>query len=155
MKQDAEIRIIGRQRYEDGQRDKTEQSVRGRFYLREGRFYLQYREPGQQGETPVTVKAEPGQASVLRGGPFRSQLFFCPGKRMPAAYPTPFGSLDLEVETHSLDMGLTQQGGRLEIRYSLFSQGRLASSNRLTIQVTPLPPAPGQGAEQQKPDETD
>ena len=55
MKKDAEIQVVGRRRYEDGQEDKTEQTFQGRFYRREGRFYLHYREPAFSGEAPFPL----------------------------------------------------------------------------------------------------
>lgn len=139
MKKDAEIQITGRQRYEDGQTDKTEQRLRGRFYRREGRFYLYYREPlPEGGETPVTLWAEPGRACVIRGGAFPCRLTFCLGQVLPASYQTPFGALNLETAARSLKLNLTDQGGQLELCYDLLSGGLPASQNRLTVRVTPL-----------------
>ncbi len=138
MKKDAEIQVVGRRRYEDGQEDKTEQTFQGRFYRREGRFYLHYREPAEGGQTSVTLWAEPGRACVLRGGPFPSRLTFCPGQVLPASYQTPFGALPLEIAAQSLKMGLTDQGGELEICYDLLSGGKPVSQNRLTVWARPL-----------------
>lgn len=138
VKKDAEIQIVGRQRYEDGQEDGTEQLFRGRFYRREGRFYLHYREPGPEGETSVALWAEPGRACVLRGGAFPSRLDFCPGQVLPASYRTPFGALALETAARSLKLGLTDQGGELEICYDLLSGGRPFSQNWLKVRARPL-----------------
>lgn len=139
MKKDAEIQIVGRQRYEDGQEDRTERLVRGRFYRREGRFYLRYREPlPQGGEASVTLWAEPERACVTQNGDFSFRMTFCPGQVLPSPCQASFGALNLDVATHSLRLGLSDQGGELEICYDLLSGGKPASQNRLTVRVRPL-----------------
>lgn len=135
MKKDAEIHIMSRRQYEGGQTDKTEQTFRGRFYRRDGRFYLHYKEPDR---ASVTLWAEPGRACVIQNGEFSFRMTFCPGQVLPSPCQTSFGTLNLDVATHSLHLNLTDQGGELEICYDLLSGGQIGNRNRLAIQVRPV-----------------
>ena len=62
---------------------------------------------------------------------------FQPGTVHPARYQTPYGALELSVETDYLGWELSHSGGRVMIRYRLSAQGQSMGQFTLQLHVRP------------------
>lgn len=139
MKKDVIISISGTQQYDDPEPDKVELVTRGRFYLRDGNYYISYHESeltGMEG-TRTTVKVEPGRVSITRTGSNHSQMNFVPGQRHNALYQTEYGPLNIATITEMVHASLSEEGGRLEIRYAVEIDNVYTATNHLKIDVRP------------------
>ena len=141
MEKDVVISIKGMQKYEGMAPDITELVTKGRL-SREGESYiLSYQESELTGlgGTLTTFQVEGGQVTHLRVGEFNSQMVFQEGRRHLCLYDTGFGSLTVGVFTSKLKVALGQEGGSMDIRYTLDIDSNLSSQNELTVTVAPRP----------------
>ncbi len=139
MKKDVIISISGTQQYSDPEPDKVELVTAGRFYLRDGHYYISYHESeltGMEG-TRTTVKVGPGCVRITRTGRNHSQLDFVPGQRHNALYQTEYGPLNIATITERVHAALSDEGGHLEIRYAVEIDNVYAATNHLRIDVRP------------------
>lgn len=139
MKRDVMISIVGSQQYDEPEPDKIELVTPGRYYLREGNYFISYQESqltGMEG-TRTTVKVEPGKISITRTGRSHSQMCFVPGQRNASLYQTEYGPLHVTTVTQQMESTLGQEGGSLEIRYAVEINQVYTATNHLKITVAP------------------
>ena len=118
----------------DGEASHLEQRLSGTLSPREDGWQLCYREPsGEGGETRLTLAAE--EAALERSGPMEMRMRFQSGAVHPARCRTPYGGLELSVETEYLRHALTPEGGRVLIRYRLSAQGQSLGHFALQLHV--------------------
>ena len=138
MKKDVLITIKGVQS-QDGERDEVELFTIGRFYRRNGDYYISYDESEATGfeGTRTTVKVEQGdhRVTMLRSGNTRSQLVVERGVRHQCSYDTGYGSVTIGVLGDRVISSLTDEGGDLEFQYSLDINASLASENQVYINI--------------------
>ena len=71
----------------------------------------------------------------MRVGEFNSQLVFQEGRRHLSMYNTPYGAMTIGVNTRHLLARLTDQGGDIEVDYSVEVDHALAGRNIFRINV--------------------
>ena len=78
-----------------------------------------------------------GEEAVLRRqGAVRARMVFAVGRRCPADYETPWGTLPLETETEYLGRSLSGSGGgRVLLRYVLRSGGAILGHYSLKLNI--------------------
>ena len=137
MKKDAIISIRGRQELDDPETDIVTLVTAGRYYRRNGSYYVTYDETDLTGMTgtKTTLKVSNGSVTVLRTGLYPSQLGFEEGKRHMSLYETGFGPLTVSVRTECIQNSLTDQGGSLNVRYAVEIDHAHAGVNNLCIDV--------------------
>ena len=138
VKKDVIVSISGLQQADEQEPDKVELVTPGRFYLRDGNYYISYHESeltGMEG-TRTTVKVGPGRrVSITRTGRNHSQLCFEPGQRSNALYQTEYGPLNVATITERVESCLGSDGGSLEIRNAVEIDNVYAATNHLKIDV--------------------
>jgi uncharacterized beta-barrel protein YwiB (DUF1934 family) len=146
MGKEVVISIKGIQKYEGALPDVVELVTEGRL-AREGDSYtLSYQESeltGLEG-TLTTIQVDGGQVTLLRVGEFNSQLVFQEGRRHLSVYNTPYGAMSVGVHTRHLLAELNDQGGDIEVDYSIEVDHALAGRNIFRINVKEA--ADGQGS---------
>lgn len=137
MEKEVLISIKGMQTYEGTPPDVMELVTKGRL-AREGEGYtLSYQESeltGLEG-TLTTIQVEGEQVTLLRVGEFNSQLVFQEGRRHLSMYNTPYGAMAIGVNTRHLLANLTDQGGDIEVDYTIEVDHALAGRNIFRINV--------------------
>ena len=137
MGKEVVISIKGIQKYEGALPDVVELVTEGRL-AREGDSYtLSYQESeltGLEG-TLTTIQVDGGQVTLLRVGEFNSQLVFQEGRRHFSMYNTPYGAMTIGVNTRHLLAQLTDQGGDIEVDYSVEVDHAMAGRNIFRINV--------------------
>ncbi len=137
MKKDAIISIRGLQELDDPDTDVITLVTSGRYYRRNGSYYLTYDETDLTGMTgtKTTLKVSDGSVTVLRTGLYPSQLVFEEGKRHMSLYDTDFGQLTVAVCTERIRSNLTDQGGSLDVRYAVEIDHAHTGINNLRVDV--------------------
>lgn len=137
MEKDVVISIKGTQRYDNNDPDVIELVTQGRL-TREGESYtLSYQEnelTGLEG-TLTTIQVDGEQVTLMRVGEFTSQMVFQEGRRHLSMYNTPYGAMAIGVNTRHLLAELNDQGGDIEIDYSIEIDHALAGRSVFQIKI--------------------
>ena len=137
MEKEVVISIKGMQKYEGTPPDAMELVTKGSL-TREGESYtLSYQESeltGLEG-TLTTIQVDGEQVTLMRIGEFNSQLVFQEGRRHLSVYNTPYGAMSVGVHTRHLLTQLSDQGGDIEVDYSIEVDHALAGRNIFRINV--------------------
>ena len=137
MEKAVVISVKGIQKYEGAPPDVVELVTEG-ILARYGKSYtLSYQESeltGLEG-TLTTIQVDGGQVTLMRVGEFNSQLVFQEGRRHLSMYNTPYGAMSIGVNTRHLMASLTDQGGDIEVDYTIEVDHALAGRNVFRINV--------------------
>ncbi|WP_226527912.1 DUF1934 domain-containing protein [Metabacillus niabensis] len=96
-----------------------EMNTTGEQFLKGNTVYLRYGEDHELGSVKTTVKIVPGEVMVMRSGAVTMKQRFIQGQKTMTDYATPFGKLQLEINTNSLTIDKTELEDRLVILYDL------------------------------------
>ena len=136
MKKDAVIRIVSKQRTENG--DNTgEMSVKGTLTREEDKSIIEYVENNEETgpeETTITV-SDNNSVSIVRHGQFSSEMMVEKGKRHLTFYRTPYGELTMGIYGNQVDWSKDDNGGVLKMRYSLDFNNGFVSDNTMIIYI--------------------
>lgn len=138
MKENYLIKIIGTQII-DGESDSIEVLTLGSYELRNGKRYIIYKEYIEGVSEPKTtiVKFESESlVSIINPSSNQSRLSLETNKRHLCHYATPVGDLLVGVSTESIQSTLDDNGGTLEVKYTLDFNSNIASVNKFFIEVT-------------------
>ena len=146
MEKEVVISIKGMQNFEGALPDVIELVTEGRL-ARDGESYtLSYQESeltGLEG-TLTTIHIDGDEVSLMRVGEFNSQMVFQEGRRHLSLYNTPYGAMTIGVHTRHLLAEISDQGGDLEVDYSVEVDHTVAGRNVFHISVKEL--EEGQGS---------
>ena len=73
------------------------------------------------------------QVMMTRNGEFASTMVFSRDRRFEGKYTTPYGEMDMAVDTRQLSCALGEREGTIHLRYHLNIQGNYASTNELHL----------------------
>ena len=107
----------------DGEEEKSEFTTEGQMYLKGNSIYLKYQETevtGLEG-TDTTIKIGKDQVTIIRKGRLNSHLIFVKGQNRMSHYETPYGSVNVQVYTFSVNKKVDLENGtiQLEMKYQL------------------------------------
>lgn len=131
------ISIVGEQKVE-GQDDLIEVITEGKYMMKNGHFLINYKEYDEDLPDKFLnnlVKVENETVTISRKGPLSSQLILEKGKRHQCMYQTIAGTLSIGVFTKTLNNNLNENGGSLEVIYTLDFNSDLVSENRFRIDI--------------------
>ena len=131
------ISIVGEQKVE-GQDDRIEVITEGKYMMKIGHFLINYKEYDEDLPDKFLnnlVKVENETVTISRKGPLSSQLILEKGKRHQCMYQTIAGTLSIGVFTKTLNNNLNENGGSLEVIYTLDFNSDLVSENRFKIDI--------------------
>ena len=138
MKKDVIISITGINRL-DGDKDVVELTTVGRYFKKNQDYYIVYDEMQQENmdkTTKTTLRIEEeGRVTMTRSGGQRSQFIIENGKRHQCYYDTGYDAWTVGVLGNRIRSNLTDDGGDLELKYSLDINAMLASENEVYINV--------------------
>ncbi len=133
------IKIKGLQRDSQSKPDAVTVTTQGKYYVKNGRHYVVYRESAESGlgETSTTLMYSPdGSARLTRAGEQALRMNFVEGKREITHYATPFGILNLGFYTNKVDFRLSSKGGTLKLSYNLDASTQVELNTNLELQFT-------------------
>ncbi len=137
MKKDVIITIKGLQSFEDTGDDSVELVTSGRFYEKNGNYYISYKESELTGlgNTTTTVKVEKNKVTVIRFGDLETHMIFEEGKKHISYYDMGFGALTVGISTKSIDKSLSDLGGRMKIDYAMEINNAVAGESALCMDI--------------------
>lgn len=139
MKKDVLINIRGVQYYDDD-KEVVELMTVGRFYRKNGDYYISYDESEATGfeGSKTTLRVEgsgDGRVTMLRSGANKSQLIIEAGTRHQCHYETGYGDLIMGVSGNRVISSLSDEGGDLNFKYTLDFNASMASENEVFVNV--------------------
>lgn len=115
-----QIHVLSEIRKEHEQdKDTIEMNTTGEQFLKGNTVYLRYGEEHELGSVKTTVKIAPEEVMVMRSGAVTMKQRFIQGQKTVTDYATPFGKLQLGINTNSLIIDKTELEDRLVILYDL------------------------------------
>ena len=137
MEKEVVISIKGMQNYEGALPDVVELVTQGRLAREGERYTLSYQESELTGlsGTLTTIRVDGPEVTLMRVGEFNSQMVFQEGRRHLSMYNTPYGAMTIGVNTRHLLAELTDQGGDIEVDYTIEVDHAMAGRNVFRINV--------------------
>lgn len=138
MIKDVLINIKGIQGIDDST-DTIEFTSEGRFGIKDGEFFISYDE-GQMFEDNVDVKTlifikKDKTVTLERKGSINSKMLIEEGKRNSCFYNTPIGDLVISIFGEKIECDLTENGGKINLSYTIDSDMKMISRNQVNISV--------------------
>lgn len=120
---------------QDGEKSESEFSAVCSYEGDENSYSLSYNESGfDPASSQIKIKVtDKKRVEVLREGAFNTQLIIEEGVRHTCFYETPYGEFTIGVYAESVRSQIGENGGTLELSYSLDFNSGLASKNKMTI----------------------
>ncbi len=123
----------------DGEKDKIELQTIGSYMVKNDRSFIGYKEydednPNISSSNLVKVENE-NRVTIIRNGGKQTRLIIEKGKRHQCLYRTIMGDLMIGVSADVIKNELSDNGGRLHVRYSLDFNNELVSNNEFYISV--------------------
>ena len=134
MKKKAIISLSSRQSNND---DVIEVVTPGDFYKKNDCYYAVYKETqlsGMEGTT-TTLKIKDNKLSLIRMGSTRAKMDFNKCEKSRTMYKTPYGAIELNIETNEINVNLDENGGDVVIDYSISLAGQTAQNTQLKLNI--------------------
>ncbi len=138
MKKDVLINIRGKVTAEGSEPDVIELMTDGRYYYKDGKYYIIYNESEASGfaGAVTTLKVEGEDCvTMTRRGPSQAHLVLEQGRRHLCRYDTGEGDLMVGISGCRIHSRLGELGGELKFNYSLDINSNLVSQNEVSISV--------------------
>lgn len=137
MIKDVLITVVGIQGI-DGEEDTVELTTEGRFGIKDGKYFLSYDE-GQIVEagkvkTKIFINF-PDSVVLQRTGDINSRMEITAGERKSCFYSTPVGDICIGIYGENIELDLKENGGNINLVYTIDSDLKLISRNRVKITV--------------------
>ncbi len=119
--------------------DSIEVVTPGNFYKKDKNYYAVYEETaisGMEGTT-TTLKIGEKNFSLIRMGNTSTKMDFTLNKKSMSMYSTPYGTLEININTKKLDINIDDNGGSIYIDYILGVEGQKPQNTILSINISP------------------
>ena len=93
---------------------------------------------GMEGSDMQLRIAKDGMISIVRTGTYQTHLVVQKGKKHFCHYETPFGEFAVGVSAKWVRNELTDEGGKLALRYTVDANSTLLSDNEIRIEIKKL-----------------
>ncbi len=137
MIKDVIISIKGTQGI-DGESDVVEFTTEGRLGIKDGKYFLSYEEgkllEGAEVKTKMLINS-PQSVVLQRTGDINSRMEIIKGERRTCFYSTPVGNISIGIYGEELDINLSEFGGSIRLAYTIDSQLKTISRNKVEIKV--------------------
>jgi len=128
--------------FQTGNEDDSFELMTDGEYMREGGIstfrYVESALTGLDGLL-TTFNVENDRVVLSRGGELNEDMIFSEKQKHHFLYETPFGSILMGIDTHSIVKNLRDDGGSLEIRYDIEVDNISVSRNLFQINIRTLP----------------
>ena len=111
----------------------------GQYYLKNGKHYVVFDEmlEGLEGSVKSTIKFTEDQVELIRNGAASTRMVFQPGHENMVIYQTPMGPLSISLYTEEIRAQIGEERMKLEIEYSLKTEGVVVSESTVNIEICP------------------
>ena len=113
----------------------------GEYLQRDGISTFSYIESMLTGQDGLltTFDVEHDRVVLKRGDGISGDMIFSENQKHHFLYDTPFGSVMLGIDTHSITKNMSDDGGNLEIRYDIEVDNVAVSQNLFKIDIRSMP----------------
>lgn len=139
MKQPVILSIRGCQYYSEQEPEVIELVTEGTLEYREEGWDIRYEESDLTGLAGVTTlfRLEPGQVILQRSGKLRSEMVFREDVSHESLYQMEFGALMLTVCAKQIEANISQQGGTIDLVYSVQIEHTEAGMVEYHLEIRP------------------
>ena len=139
MKQPVILSIRGCQYYSEQEPEVIELVTEGTLEYRAEGWDIRYEESDLTGLAGVTTlfRLEPGQVILQRSGKLRSEMVFREGVSHESLYQMEFGALMLTVCAKQIEANISQQGGTIDLLYSVQIEHTEAGMVEYHLEIRP------------------
>lgn len=139
MADNARIKMNVKQTAED-QTDSSELFTKGEYRLHNGSYYIDYDESEATGfsGSHVQLKVDGDIVTMTRTGRAFSSLLFEEGERHFCHYGTEYGDCMIGITTTKLRHVMADNGGEIEIKYTIDVNGGLMLTNEIKININTI-----------------
>lgn len=139
MKQPVILSIRGCQYYSEQEPEVIELVTEGTLEYREEGWDIRYEESDLTGLAGVTTlfRLEPGQVILQRSGKLRSEMVFRENVSHESLYQMEFGALMLTVCAKQIEANISQQGGTIDLVYSVQIEHTEAGMVEYHLEIRP------------------
>ena len=108
----------------DAETDTIEEIAYGSYDEKNGKQYIRYKTEAdeQNGEISSILILDGDSLTIKRRGHTNSSMVYRAGKKHAFPYETPYGIIDMEIETDKLISMIDENGGTIELVYTLTVQ---------------------------------
>lgn len=109
----------------------------GDFFKVEDGFRAEYNETklsGMEG-TKTTIVIRKDSFDLIREGTTETKMEFKINEKTVSLYKTPYGILDISIDTRKLDINIDEDGGTINTMYTLEIGDQPALKTNLTIDI--------------------
>ena len=134
------ISIKGAPFMADGDDDGFELMTDGEYIQENGITTFSYEESELTGINGIltTFNVEPDRVILRRGESMGGDMIFSEDLKHHFIYDTPYGSITMGIDTHSIKKDMGDDGGSLEIRYDIQVDNIAVSKNLFKIDIKEL-----------------
>ncbi len=135
----VQLRIVGKQYYDGQEPDVIELITEGTLTREKQVWEISYEESDLTGMAGVTTsfRAGPRGVSLKRTGRLQSTMIFREGVRHESLYQMEFGALMIAVCARRVRTDLTEQGGTVDISYTIEIENTASGLVEYHLDVTP------------------
>jgi len=121
--------------------DAFELMTDGEYSQEDGKSTFSYVESTLTGQDGMltTFDVENDRVVLRRGDGMSGDMIFSENQKHHFLYDTPFGSVMLGIDTHSITNNMSDDGGNLEIRYDIEVDNVSVSQNLFKINIRSNP----------------
>ncbi|MCR5666347.1 MAG: DUF1934 domain-containing protein [Eubacterium sp.] len=121
MTKEILIRIGGLQIRQEDEEEQIEVINSGTYYCKNDKHYIIYEEPIEGFAEPNKnrIKMEPGYVEITKKGPVTVQLIFDEQTKHITYYQTPYGGMELGIDTKRIEIKETDDRIQVSIEYDL------------------------------------
>lgn len=121
----------------ESKEDKIEVVTPGKFYKEQDAYYAVYDETeisGMEGTT-TTLQIWPNKLSLVRIGTTSAKMEFEKNSPCTTLYNTPYGMLEIKIETNDLKVEVGDSGGEISVNYNMSIAGQKPQNTELQIKI--------------------
>ena len=135
------ISIKGLPVFATSEDDAFELMTDGEYLQHDGVSTFSYFESSFSGQDGMltTFDVENDRVVLRRGDGMSGDMIFSENQKHHFLYDTPFGSVMLGIDTHSITNNMSDDGGNLEIRYDIEVDNVSVSQNLFKINIKSCP----------------
>ncbi|MBQ3784761.1 MAG: DUF1934 domain-containing protein [Lachnospiraceae bacterium] len=137
MTKEVLVAIKGMQDMHGGDSDSVELVSHGVYSLSDGFHLVEYEEIDEEAQiiTNVQIKANEEQVEIIRQGPANVNMVFVEQQKTTSCYKTPYGDLDIGINTNKINIMEAEEKIEMELSYVLDMNGKPVSENAVTIRI--------------------
>lgn len=131
------LKIKGLHNAETAEEDTVEVIYPGIYHKRDGKHFIKYEEhvEGSEEINNNLIKISSDEVEIINRGQAAYQMTFTRGRKNMTYYATPFGGINMGVDTYSLDLTETEDKILIDIRYGLEINLDYISQCRVGIEI--------------------